>query len=237
MSPRRFFVPRAPVIGETLALDDESSRHARVLRLAAGAEVVLFDGAGGAWAGRVSTAGRRETRVLVEQALVDAGVESPLKITVAQGLARGARMEQVLRHGTELGVSAFIPVVCERSTRRKDHGDRWRAIARDAARQCGRTVVPTVADGMELEALLALPAEYPRLVLDPRDACSLQATVPSEPGHILLLVGPEGGLSDREIGAAVEAGFQAVSLGPRILRTETAALAAVAALQFAHGDW
>jgi len=202
-----------------------------------GAEIVLFDGRGGAWLGRVESVGRRDMQVFVQQEMADPGIESPLRITVAQGLARGARMEQVIRHGTELGVAGFVPVICERSTRRKGSEERWRTIARDAARQSGRTVVPSVAELVVLARLLERPTPALRLVLDTRDAAPLRDVVTGQVDDVVLLVGPEGGLSNAELRAAVTAGFRAVSLGPRVLRTETAALAAVAALQFSHGDW
>jgi 16S rRNA (uracil1498-N3)-methyltransferase len=235
---RRLFVERTPAVGYRLVLDGAVRKHARVLRLDGGDEVILFDGSGAAWRARVvSTATRSmDLQVIAE---VEDDVESPLRITVAQGLARGNRMDEVIRHGTELGVVAFVPVLCARSTKRAGNDERWQRIAADAARQCGRSVVPGVSEVVPLEAFLAAPPDGLRLLLSV--SCGVTAmlaeVLPAHLEEVAVLVGPEGGFEDAEIDAAQRAGFEVVGMGPRVLRTETAALAAVAAIQFARGDW
>ncbi len=233
---RRLHVPVAPREGEVVVLAREQARHARVLRLQPGDPLELFDGEGGAWDGRVERAGRQELAVRVGARRDDAGVESPLAITLLQGLARGARMEQVIRHGTELGVARIVPVACRRSTHRDGNLARWRTLAREGARQCGRARVPVVDDVAELAAVLRDPPDGTRVLLSGPDAPPLPAVLPSPCDAVVLLVGPEGGLAPEERRAAERAGFAPASLGPRVLRTETAGLAALAALAVLRGD-
>ncbi len=236
---RRFFAPGPLRAGQTVTLDEVAARHVRVLRLAPGAEVVLFDGQGCTHGGRLETVHRRTVEVLILDALDAPDMESPLRITVVQGVARGSRLEQVVQHGCELGVAAFVPVRCARTQPGGVNLDRLRTVAREAARQCGRSVVPDVGDVRDLAAVLDEPPPGLRLLLHTAGEGSrnLNEVLDGDVRDVVLLVGPEGGLASDEAEAAVAAGFSAVNLGPRTLRTETAALAAVAALQFARGDW
>jgi len=239
---RRFFVPAIIAsAGERLTLDDASARHARVLRLARGTEIAVVDEQGGSWRGRIVELDRRGAIVEVVERTEDPGVESPLRLTLAQGLARGAKMEEVIRHGCELGVSAIVPLLCARSTWRSGNVERWRAIARDAARQSGRAVCPPVADILAFDEFVATPfaAHKLLLALPGPDAIPLPHAITEVPpgAEVALLVGPEGGLPAEERQAALDAGYVPVSMGPRVLRTETAALAAAAALQATLGDW
>jgi 16S rRNA (uracil1498-N3)-methyltransferase len=234
----RFFVDSSPATDEVLALGDAERRHARVLRLERGAAVELFDGRGGSWEATVADAARDRLEVHVGARRPPPASESPLTLTVVQGLCRGSRMDEVVRHGTELGVACFVPVRCHRSTRRDGNPERWRAIARDAARQSGRSVVPPVEPICDLDQFLSrAPAGLGLLLHPPVDGIPpLGALAVDSVSSASLVVGPEGGLEGGEVRAALEGGFRAVSLGPRILRTETAALAAVAALQARYGD-
>ncbi len=235
---RRLFVEQAPAVGYRMVLDGAVRKHARVLRLDTGDEAVLFDGRGGAWRARVTSTTHRTMDVQVIAEVVD-DVESPLGITVAQGLARGSKLDEVIRHGCELGVTRFVPVLCERSTKRAGNDERWQRIATDAARQCGRNVVPEVSEVVPLEAWLADPPAGLRLLLSASGGVTapLADVLPADLDEVVVLVGPEGGFEPVEIEAARRAGFEVVGMGPRVLRTETAALAAVAAIQFARGDW
>lgn len=239
VAPRRFFVSTSPRPGDVVLLGDAERRHARVLRLAEGDAVELFDGLGGAWEARVGTVSRGRLEVVVGPK-GPAGIvrESPLTLTLAQGLARGARMDEVIRHGTELGIGRFVLVRFRRSTRRDGNPERWRSIARDAARQCGRNVVPEVGEVVDLGTFLeGERSGWSCLLLPPGEGVLTLSMALPEPLHAAtLVVGPEGGLDDDEIAAARRAGFHGISLGPRVLRTETAGLAAVAAIQALRGD-
>ncbi len=221
-----------------MALGGAERRHARVLRLERGAEVELFDGRGGVWGGTVADVTRDGLDVRVGVRRPAMAAESPLSLTVVQGLCRGAPMDEVVRHGTELGVAGFVPVRFHRSTRRNGNLDRWRAIARDAARQCGRGVVPRVEEICAFDEFLSRAPAGLRLLLHPpgEGICPLGALAAGEIRAVSVVVGPEGGLEHAEVRAALDGGIRAVSLGPRILRTETAGLAAVAALQAQYGD-
>ncbi len=216
----------------------------RVLRLKAGAPVVVFDGVD-AEHDAILGVGRDGLAVLDVGAVRAMMPRSPLSITLAQGVSRGERMDYAIQKATELGVSAIAPLLCERSVVRLDAEQavrkvaHWEGIAIAASEQSGRTDVPAVAAPVRLEEHLANALQTPdvrlRLVLDP--ACQTgPSALPAGLSNIELLIGPEGGLSDRELDLARRAGYQSLRLGPRVLRTETAAAAAIAVLQALHGD-
>jgi 16S rRNA (uracil1498-N3)-methyltransferase len=219
----------------------------RVLRLRPGAALTLFNGSGGEYAAELLAAERGCARVRVQG---HAGVEreSPLHLTLLQGIARGERMDLIVQKATELGVTAIVPLACEHSVVRVEASalerrrERWQAVAIGACEQCGRNRVPIVHPISELAAACAAIAaagpgesEPLRLMLVPESADSL-ASLAAGVRSAAVLVGPEGGLSGREQLLAQRAGFRACRLGPRILRTETAPLAALAALQALAGD-
>ena len=244
----RFHFPRLHVdlplaAGQRITLPETAGHHAaRVLRLVAGDALTVFDGRGGEF---------RATLVRVSRAAVEVDVEahepvdreSALAVELGQGICKGDRMDLVVQKATELGVRAIRPIVCERTVVKLDaaRAERriahWRAIAVHAAQQSGRTRVPEVAGVEDLGAWLARGGVGPAFVLSPRAGASLSDLAPPAPGEpVRLLVGPEGGLSPREVGRAGAAGFAGLRLGPRVLRTETAALVALAALQARWGD-
>ena len=233
--------PLAP--GIELALPEAAAAHlVRVLRLAVGDACVLFDGSGSDYAGRVLAIGKREVRVAVGEATPVAR-ESPLRITLLQGIARGEKMDLILQKATELGVSEIRPLGSQRSevkldeTRAAKRLSHWQSVVVSACEQSGRAVVPAVwAPAALATALAALPAGGLRLILDPFGALSLSTLEPPGGQSILLAVGPEGGWSPRDRDELVAAGFDGMRLGPRVLRTETAGLAAIAALQARFGD-
>ena len=242
MRTTRCHIDQPLAVGQTLSLPEEASTHLlRVLRLAPGDEVVLFNGDGHDYGARLLSAAKRgaEAEVLSRREVPN---ESPLRITLAQGIARGEKMDLVLQKATELGVAAFAPMVTERTEVKLD-ADRagkrmahWRGVLGAACGQSGRARVPALAEPVSINTYAAGETADLRLVLDPQGRHSLR-DLPLKPGQSLALaVGPEGGLSERDLATLRAAGFVGLRLGPRILRTETAGLAAIAALQSLHGD-
>lgn len=241
MREPRIHVDTALSSGAELALPAAAAAHVqRVLRLRAGAALILFDGRGGEFRSELMSSGRAQTLVRIGERLA-VERESPLHITLLQGVSRGERMDHIVQKATELGVARIVPVLTEfsvvrldadQAARRREH---WQGIVVAACEQCGRNRVPAVDSPMKLPAALAaLPAGTLRLTLEPGAATSLAGTPRGE--SMVLLIGPEGGLSPVEIRQAAESGFVGRSLGPRILRTETAPLVALSVLQALAGD-
>jgi len=239
----RFFCPPPLTAGAEIALPTGAAHHAaRVLRLAAGAAVTLFDGEGGECAGRLTrvdgrgVVARVEARRAVER-------ESPLAITLIQGLAAADRMDYAIRKAVELGVTAIVPVTTARSVARLDREralrrvEHWRQIVIGACEQCGRNRLPAIRTPCDLLEWLRRPSSASSRLLPAPDATQGLAQLVPPGGAIEILVGPEGGLAPEESAAALAAGFRAVRLGPRILRTETVAPAALAAMNALWGDW
>lgn len=230
--------------GIDLALPAQAGEHvARVLRMTAGDPLVLFNGDGHDYAATILSVGKREVIVRIgDRERIDN--ESPLRLTLAQGIARGEKMDLIVQKATELGVARIVPLHTERSEVKLDAARaekrlaHWRAVAESACEQSGRTVVPDIVPALPLEAWLRdLPADDGalRLALLPEGTVQARAlSFPASGG--VLVVGPEGGLGERDVGALDTAAFHGLRLGPRILRTETAGLAALAALQALHGD-
>lgn len=242
MRLNRVYVDAALESGTRCTLQGSAANHVvNVLRLRSGDALTLFNGRGGEYAGRIDS--MRKDIVVVEVGDHDpVERESPLHLTLAQGISRGERMDLVMQKATELGVSKIIPLLTERTVVRLDarQAERklqhWRAITVAACEQCGRNRVPQVVPPMELGTLLTQPSPGATRVLLSPGGTRRPADLDSA-NSVLLLIGPEGGLSGAEQRAALEAGFEAVSLGPRVLRTETAAIAALAAFQQRFGDF
>jgi 16S rRNA (uracil1498-N3)-methyltransferase len=231
-----------PVGGRVqLELGGTAANHvARVLRLRPGDPLILFDDAGGEYTATVEALTRDAVRVTVG-AYLDVNRESPLHVTLAQGISRGERMDVVVQKATELGVQRIVPILAERTVVRLNAAQaanrlrHWRAIAIAACEQCGRNRLPEITPPMSLQDFLV--SDYPaglRLVLSPEGGLTARELRASPAAT--LLIGPEGGLSDAERSAALAAQFTGMMLGPRILRTETAALAALAVIQQQLGD-
>lgn len=230
-------------VGDEPLLPERAAAHlARVLRLREGDPCVLFNGDGCDYAARLLAMGKREVRVrIVSSSRVEN--ESPLRIVLLQGIARGERMDLVLQKATELGVAAIVPVSGERTEVRLD-AERaekrlahWRSVVESACEQSGRARVPTVSAPAALEAAArALQGDGLRLVLDPQGEHRLDALERPAAGQAWIAIGPEGGWSPRDRTTLQAAGFSGLRLGPRVLRTETAGLAAIAALQARFGD-
>jgi 16S rRNA (uracil1498-N3)-methyltransferase len=234
--------------GEVELPEAAAAHVARVLRLRPGARLVLFDGSGTDFQAEISEIAGRRVRARVFECV--AGLPpSPFSVTLAQGVARGERMDWTLQKATELGVHRIRPVLSARSVVRLDEqqGTRrlrhWEGVVASACEQCGRSVLPLVEPPLTLAQHLDRPAAELRLLLHPQGEHSLVGMIaehgsgqrPSAP-TVELLIGPEGGLDDAEISAALRTGYVAVRLGPRVLRTETAGIAALAVLQALAGD-
>lgn len=245
MNAPRFYSPETLSAGACVALSESAARHAaRVLRLREGDALILFDGRGGEYPARIARCGRDE--VLAElEAWRDNECESPLAITLVQALQAGEKMDLTVQKAVELGAQRIVPVASQRSVvrlegeRARRRVEHWRAVAASACEQCGRNRLPEIRELESLRQWLARPADGDvlRLMLDPRSANTLQTLLRPDSGRrVELLIGPEGGFAPEEDAMAVEAGFAGIRLGPRVLRTETAGLAALAAIQCLWGD-
>jgi 16S rRNA (uracil1498-N3)-methyltransferase len=241
VSVPRFHVPDAAP-GARLALPDHLAHHARdVLRVARGGVVRVFDGRGGEYAAEVEEVTRQGVRLHVAGA-VEPRPESALRLLLAVAPLKGDLMELVVQKATELGAAEVLPVVTARTDAvarpalKGTRQERWEKVAAGAAEQCGRAVVPRIAPATTLSAFLATSFDARRLILDEQRGGASLRSLGAAPPSVLLLVGPAGGWEPREVAAASAAGFERVSLGPRVLRAETAAIAALAALQALWGD-
>lgn len=242
MNQPRFYCREALSPGAHIDLPEPVARHAvRVLRLPPGAAVVLFDGRGGEYEARIERI-ERDRVVAALGAWHDVERESGLAVTLIQAVQGGEKMDYTVQKAVELGVSQIVPVDSRRSVTRLA-GERaakrvahWQGVAAAACEQCGRNQVPQLAPLEKLENWLARPANGAlRLILAPDADQALVDLPPAE--NVQLLIGAEGGLDPQEILAARQVGFTAVKMGPRILRTETAGLAALAVLQALWGDF
>jgi 16S rRNA (uracil1498-N3)-methyltransferase len=238
----RLFVDAGLAAGSTMTLDAGPSHHVvRVLRLRPGDPLTLFDGRGGEHEARIAALEGR--KVVVEVGAHRAiERESPLAVTLVQGLSSGERMDFTVQKAVELGVAAIQPVAAEKSVVRLS-GERaearrahWQRVAIAACEQCGRNRIPEIRPVIALDRL-ATSAKALKLLLAPDANRSLKTALQAGRRDIVLAAGPEAGFSEPEVGRLLAGGFLAVSLGPRILRTETAALAALAALNARAGDF
>ncbi len=258
----RFFLPY-PALAKTITIDGPVARHMiQVLRLTAGSPVILFNGEGGEYHAIINTISKKEVTVEVTE-FTSKDVESRLKVTLLQAVSRGERMDYTLQKATELGVTDIKPINTERAVVNLK-GDRalkrvshWQKVVNGACEQCGRNIVPQVqqienfkdcvlnlangaylADG-SISADGSFPVNTIKLLLYPEAQQSISSCVKSLSAEnllIILLIGPEGGISQEELDLAIQAGFKMVHLGPRVLRTETAAVVALSILQSILGD-
>ena len=238
----RFYLSEVLSAGRAVSLPDNVVRHLHVLRLKPDEEIVLFNGDGKAYPARLGVLEKRRAtaEILREE---EADNESPLNITLVQAVSSGERMDFTLQKSVELGVGEIRPVLSERCVVRLD-GERaakrvarWQEIVVSACEQSGRNTVPQVLPLVSYqEALRQMPSEKTKLLMSVRNAQKLNRITPSSDG-LIFMVGPEGGWTEIEEQQAFGTGFQAVTLGPRVLRTETASLAAIAAMQTLWGDF
>ncbi len=243
---RRFFVEPALLQGESAVIDGELCRHiSTVLRLKAGEKILLADGCGREAVATIGSVDRDGVHLAIGEAVsVQAGADCPA-LTIYQGLPKGEKLELILQKCTELGVNGIVPFIASRSVARLDGEKlekrvaRWEKIAREAARQSGRGDVPRVGFAPDMAAALAMGShELGLLLWEGESEQGLKEVVERSPrpGSIAVIIGPEGGLTPEEAAMAVAAGYLPVTLGKRILRTETAGLAVAAILQYVWGD-
>ena len=241
MKTHRFYAHEAAP-GARLSVSTEAAHKARdVLRLGPGSEVRVFDGRGSEFSARVVSSTRRGLKLEVGAATAPRP-EAPVRIVLAVSPLKGDKMTFVVQKACELGVDTVIPVVTARTdaaarpalqgTRQR----RWAAIAEDAAAQSGRAVVPRIADTVAFDRFVENPPCQTRVVLTTENAQAPLAAI-AMPSDVLLLVGPPGGFTGEELEMARNADFRLASLGPRVLRSETAAIAAVSAVQVLAGDF
>lgn len=246
VSVRRFLAPGADLSGHSLTIDGDLYGHlVRVLRLASGDCFILADGRGNQVEAEMETIGRGSAVALVRRRLpADIAPKAGPAITLYHALPKGDKLDLIIEKGTELGAAAFVIFVGERSVARPDRKriegrlERWRRIALEAARQCGRSDVPEVEVADPLQKALSSSLQEVKLILWEEERAATLGPILSEPAPVSvgIVIGPEGGLSGEEVAAAQAAGYRSVSLGPRILRTETAGLAVLAILQASWGD-
>ncbi|MFJ4372833.1 16S rRNA (uracil(1498)-N(3))-methyltransferase [Pseudomonas japonica] len=235
----RFFIDAPLSLGEHDLPEAQAHYIGRVLRMNAGDAVQLFDGSGEEFLGELLEVGKKTVRVRLDQAL-PGQAESPLRIHLGQGLSRGERMDWAIQKATELGVDVITPIVSERcEVRLKDErADKrlahWRQVAISACEQCGRSSVPRIEPPVTLAEWLATRDEALKLVLHP---VAEPLVSHARPDSLAFLIGPEGGLSDAEVEQAKASGFHSARLGPRVLRTETAPVVALAVAQQLWGDF
>jgi 16S rRNA (uracil1498-N3)-methyltransferase len=262
----RIFLPPQKLNSDQIIIDDENASYLSiVLRAKPGEIITIFDGSGQRYICRILQVHRKE--VVVEKIKKEpCSAESPLKITLAQGLPKSDKMDLIVQKSTELGVRRIIPLITERSqVRHTEKAERWRKIALSASQQCGREKIPEIEEVLSFEKFLKNTPltpldrgeQFPLLKKGPacpvgRDEGRFLNIIFSEEQkeinlkkilndfkaskNIVLLIGPEGGFSGEEVSASVEKGFIEASLGPRILRTETAPIAAISILQYELGD-
>ena len=235
----RFFIDAPLSLGQHELPEAQAHYIGRVLRHAAGDAVQLFDGSGQEYLGELIEVGKKAVRVELREQLAGQA-ESPLRIHLGQGLSRGERMDWAIQKATELGVGEITPIVSERcEVRLKDErADKrlahWRQVAISACEQCGRSVLPLIHPPTSLAEWQANVQTELKLVLHPV-AAPLESH--ARPQSLAFLIGPEGGLSEAEVEQARTAGFHAARLGPRVLRTETAPVVALAVAQQLWGDF
>lgn len=240
VSAPRFFVDSPLAVGDSVRLPADAAHHAlRVLRLRSGAPVVLFSGRGGEYRALLHVDASHASAQVESFDPVER--ESPLALTLIQALVATEKLDWIIEKAVELGAARIVVAPMQRSVVRLDAArcqrrlQHWRAVVRAACGQCGRNRLPPVDFCANFdEAIACAAANDPRFVLVPSAGRGLPLSISA--GEATLLVGPEGGLSDSELRDAERAGFIAAQLGPRILRTETAGLAALAALQATCGD-
>jgi 16S rRNA (uracil1498-N3)-methyltransferase len=238
----RFYVDAPLRAGGNSTLSEESAHHAvHVMRLREGDEVILFNGRGGEYAARVASIQKlRISLDVLQQRAVER--ESPLQMTLIQGISSSDRMDYTVRKAVELGVTAIYPVLATRSVARPK-GERadnrrahWQKVVISACEQCGRNRIPEVHPLASIDAALRETGEGFKFLLSPRSELEFSKAVPSTTSFVFA-AGPEAGFDADEEAAFAKAGFTPVKLGPRVLRTETAALAALAALSALRGDF
>lgn len=236
----RFYCANLAANTTPMMLPDDVFRHAiQVLRMKPGALLNLFDGEGLEYQVQLEQVDKRQASVSMQQQIMTDN-ESPLDILLMQGISRGERMDYAIQKAVELGVKRIMPVITERCNvqlngdRAEKRMNHWQGVVISACEQSGRSFLPKLLPITSLSAALLEVNDDCKLVLDPEAARGFSNV--NKASQIALLIGPEGGLSDTEVQQSVAGGFNGISLGPRILRTETASAAALAMVQAGWGD-
>ena len=241
----RFYVPQAKIENGMLRVEGDEVRHIRrVLRLKTGDGIVVFDGSGNEYEGKILGEGPSSVVIMI-QSILSSERESPLEITLAQSLLKGEKMDYLIQKATELGIKEIIPFhssrsvpLIEKSGRLKRH-HRWEKIVVEASKQCGRGVIPKIEILRDYDEMLKnVSSDFLRLILWEKEGTKLKDVLErsKEKRKVFFVVGPEGGLSEEEIVIAKEKDFIPVTLGKRILRSETASLCLLSILQYEWGD-
>jgi len=237
----RFYIDDNIVIDHTLAMPQELAHYmSNVLRLKAGAPIVLFNGNGSDYPSEIVDITKRKASVLVNSQ-IGLSVESPLHIHLGQGVSKGDRMDFALQKSVELGVSEITPVITENCNVKLDEERwqkklaAWRKIIIAACEQCQRNVVPTLHPPVTMQQWLGQASELDKIILAPGAKTYLSGLARPHKGF-RIIIGPEGGLSEQEVYTAQQVAYTPVNIGSRILRTETAAIASLSILQSLHGD-
>lgn len=237
----RIFTDQPLEANKDVVLNPSASHHLQVLRIRPGADLVLFNGDGSNYFAQLETASKKQVQVKIISRS-EPEQECPVQIHLCISISKGERMDFAIQKSIELGVSEITPLFSqhgvvnlndERLQKRQQH---WHKVMISACEQSGRCRIPLLNHAMELDKWLEMPHSGTGLILDPRSEVRIGSL--NQPGkRITILVGPEGGLSNAEITSAKDHGFTGISLGPRILRTETAPLATIAAIQTLWGDY
>ncbi|NVM22048.1 MAG: 16S rRNA (uracil(1498)-N(3))-methyltransferase [Desulfobacterales bacterium] len=244
---RRFFLDSEIIHSDRPAITGPDVRHIRtVLRLKPGEEITLFDGEGSEYRARITGSTPRAITLSVLDRY-PAILEPAVQITIGQAILKAKKMDRIVRQLTELGIFAFIPFIAERSVPRPKPGplaekkQRWEAIAREALKQCGRSRIPHLGPMVPFKEVVGSGRSYDLKIIFHNRQCG------DKPRHcldaaqgvrkVLALIGPEGGFTDEEVKFALDSGFAAICLGPRVLKSDTASVAAGAILQYVFGDW
>lgn len=243
MSAPRFYHPGALSPGHETTLPDNAAIHAsKALRMQVGDAVILFNGDGYDYLGKLTSVRKQEVNALIIEAH-PRPTESPLKITLAQAISSGDRMDFTIQKAVEMGAFAIQPIASQRSVvklageRAEKRREHWQNVAISACEQSGRAFVPQVASPLSLPEWLAQKPAADALITLAPNAPQALPQIKLTGSNICLLIGPEGGLTEQEIDMAAQHGFTPVRMGPRVLRTETAALAAIASMQTLWGDF
>jgi len=242
VSISRIYQSTSLIPESNIELDDAASHHlARVLRAKVNDKIIVFNGEGGEYSGTIIQISKKAVTVHLHEHIAR-DVESSLELYLAQGISRGEKMDFTIQKAVELGVKKIIPVLTERCNvkldqeRQEKRLQHWRAICIGACEQSGRNYVPEITMPCTFPKFIAQSDADFKFVLAPVATTKLSQIAIPKQARVVLLIGPEGGLSDKEIEIAVNNGFIALNLGPRILRTETAAVAAITTLQYHAGD-
>ena len=237
----RFYCPQPLETGLLLALPDAVAHHIQVLRLNPGDIITLFNGMGGEYSASIERVEKKHVQVLVK-AFSAREVEPPHSLALAQALPEGSKMDWIIEKAVELGATSIQPLMCSRSVVRLSEDraakkiSHWQGIMAAAAEQCGRNRLPHLADPLPFSSWIAQQDLHRRILLSPRGTQSLSGWARHQPAQaVTLLIGPEGGLAPAEEDAAIAHGALCLHMGERVLRTETAGLAAIAALQALWG--